>query len=63
MAEIKDPENTLVLETTKGTARDRAPPRSRAEPCRAHQGAGAARASMTASSFHRVIDGFMAQGG
>ena len=43
MAEIKDPENTLLMETTKGNVVDRASPRPGARPCRAHQGTGARR--------------------
>ena len=46
----KDPENTLIMETTKGRVVIKLRPGPRPRPCRAHQGAGARRASMTASS-------------
>jgi cyclophilin family peptidyl-prolyl cis-trans isomerase len=62
MAAIKDPENTLVLETTKGKV---------VIACRPDLAPGhVARVKELARSgfydgvvFHRVIDGFMAQGG
>ena len=62
MAAIKDPENTLVLETTKGRV---------VIACRPDLAPGhVERIKELARSgfydgvvFHRVIDGFMAQGG
>lgn len=62
MAEIKDPENTLVLETTKGTAiieclPDVAPTHVARIKELAREG------FYDGIVFHRVIDGFMAQTG
>ncbi|MGB0902669.1 peptidylprolyl isomerase [Halocynthiibacter sp.] len=62
MAEIKDPENTIIMETTKGTVKiallpDVAP--KHAERMKELARAGA----YDGVVFHRVIDGFMAQTG
>ena len=62
MAEIKDPENTLILETTQGTATialrpDLAPQHVARIKELAREG------FYDGIVFHRVIDGFMAQTG
>jgi cyclophilin family peptidyl-prolyl cis-trans isomerase len=62
MADIKDPENTLILETTKGTATialrpDLAPGHVARIKELAREG------FYDGIVFHRVIDGFMAQTG
>lgn len=62
MAEIKDPENTIVMETTKGTVTiallpDVAPEHTTRMKELARAGA------YDGVVFHRVIDGFMAQTG
>lgn len=62
MAEIKDPENTIIMETTKGTVTiellpDVAPEHSSRMKELARAGA------YDGVVFHRVIDGFMAQSG
>ena len=62
MANIKDPENTLILETSQGTATialrpDLAPEHVARIKELARQG------FYDGTPFHRVIDGFMAQGG
>ena len=63
MAEIKDPENTLVMETTKGKVvialrQDLAPAH-----CGAPSKSWLVKAFYDGIVFHRVIDGFMAQVG
>lgn len=62
MAEIKDPENTIIMETTKGTVTiqllpDVAPKHAERMKTLAREGA------YDGVVFHRVIDGFMAQTG
>ncbi len=62
MAEIKDPENTIIMETTKGTVTiqllpDVAPQHAERMKTLAREGA------YDGVVFHRVIDGFMAQTG
>ena len=62
MADIKDPENTLVLDTTKGEVvielmPDKAPKHVERIKELAREG------FYDGVVFHRVIDGFMAQGG
>ena len=62
MAEYKDPENTLVLETTQGSVvieclADKAPNHVARIKKLAREG------FYDGVVFHRVIDGFMAQGG
>ena len=62
MADYKDPENTLVMETSKGTVviecmPDKAPKHVE------HIKALAREGFYDGVVFHRVIDGFMAQGG
>ena len=62
MADYKDPENTLVLETTQGTVvieclPDKAPKHVARIKELAREG------FYDGVVFHRVIDGFMAQGG
>jgi hypothetical protein len=49
MAEIKDPENTLIMETTKGKVVIELLPSLAPEPRQAHQGTGRASRPMTVS--------------
>lgn len=62
MADYKDPENTLVMETSKGTVVIECLP-EKAPGHVAHIKELAREGFYDGVVFHRVIDGFMAQGG
>ena len=62
MAEIKDPENTILMELKNGTVTIELMPNVAPDHC-ARMKALARAGAYDNVAFHRVIDGFMAQTG